>query len=331
MENYKANPSRYATGAELKAAISCNSKTFRLMSSKVEELKRVTAAAKAKAKSKSDFTATIEFTEPPRTVTVEINKEFEEEVDYYFSELNQLTLEELESDIEDVLPARSHNEYERILRRLQAELLRNINEVREFINAEDLSISDRAELETDIALDQKKILAIHAVLHKTQDVLTATEPVNNDLILVPTSGGNIRILDEIEHIDLSYYHKFEGLISSIKNGTFKGVKKLHGELAGLTEVKDRPSGARVTFMRLDKNTYAIISAFIKRSDNSAGYQKMVANSYQSYREIEPVLKANLSNPEFIKLNQDYEQELFRKLNPTSDSKKAPVYELGGAK
>ena len=81
-------------------------------------------------------------------------------------------------------------------------------------------------------------------------------------------------------------------------------------------------------MRLNDNTYAVISAFIKKTMNSNGYQKMVANQYQSYRMVEDQLKTNITNPEFIELNKGYEQELFRKLNPTALSKPAVLKKVG---
>ena len=93
---------------------------------------------------------------------------------------------------------------------------------------------------------------------------------------------------------------------------------MHGELAGLTEVKDRPSGARITFMRLDKKTYAIISAFVKKSDNNNGYQKMVASHYQTYLSAEEDLKKAIQNPEFIAMHQDIEKQVFQTLNPSYD-------------
>ena len=166
----------------------------------------------------------------------------------------------------------------------------------------------------------RKIKAISKQLTLTIEEITQTPVIENELIFVPTSGGNIRIFDELDHIPSNFYKKFESLFASIKDGTFKGVKKLQGSLEGLAEVRDIPSGSRVTFMRLDQNRYAVISAFVKKSDNNSGYQKMVENHYQSYRQQEPALKANLDNPEFLELHKQYEQELFRKLSPLTTGK-----------
>lgn len=304
------------TEEELKAAIECNSRTYRLMSSKVESLRKLQQAAKEKART------TIIEEEPEKVVEQPIStldSEFEEEVDYYLSQVKELSIDNLD-EIEEALPNRKNYDYERIVRRIQAELMKNIKELRDFIATESLTKEDAEEFATEINSELSKITAISKELAKTEEeeLSSEEEQIPNTLIFVPTSGGNIRVQDEIDHIDQSYYKRFEMLLSSIKDGTFKGIKKMHGELAGLTEVKDRPSGARITFMRLDKKTYAIISAFVKKSDNNNGYQKMVASHYQTYLSAEEDLKKAIQNPEFIAMHQDIEKQVFQTLNPSYD-------------
>lgn len=175
-----------------------------------------------------------------------------------------------------------------------------------------------------------KVQAIGAELVKETELSAEEEKTENTLIFVPTSGGNIRILDDIDSIDPIQYRRFEQLIRSIKDGTFKNVKKFNdnNNITGLTEVRDLSNGGRVTFMRIDNNTYAVISAFIKKTTNSNGYQRMIANQCQSYRAVEDQIKANLTNPEFLELQSSYEQELFRKLNPTAINKPAVMKKVG---
>lgn len=308
------------TEEELKAVVECNSRTYRLMSSKVESLKKLQQTAKEKARTTiSEEESETLVGQPVST----IDSEFEEEVDYYFSQVKELTSDNLD-EIADALPNRKNYDYERIARRIQAELMKNIKELRDFIATESLTREDTEEFTIEINSELAKISAISKELAKTEEeeLSAEEEQIPNTLIFVPTSGGNIRVQDEIEHIDQAYYKRFETLLSSIKDGTFKGVKKMHGELAGLTEVKDRPSGARITFMRLDKKTYAIISAFVKKSDNNNGYQKMVANHYQTYLTAEDNLKKAIQNPEFVSMHQDIERQIFQTLNPSYEQ--API-------
>ena len=307
-----------ATEEQLKAAVECNYRTFRLMSSKIETLKKANEQALKKAQQKKEETFHQET--PVEEVVDDIDDEFEEEVAFFVSDVKKLPEEAIEENIESVLPSRKHYEYERLLKRIIAELFKDYNEIEEYMLTEAMEPEEQEELLHDQAIFLRKIKAISKQLTLTIEEITQTPVIENELIFVPTSGGNIRIFDELDHIPSNYYKKFESLFASIKDGTFKGVKKMQGSLEGLAEVRDIPSGSRVTFMRLDKNRYAVISAFVKKSDNNSGYQKMVENHYQSYRQQETALKANLDNPEFLELHKQYELELFRKLSPLTTGK-----------
>lgn len=307
-----------ATEEQLKAAVECNYRTFGLMSSKIETLKKANEQALKKAQQKKE--EHFHQQEPIEEVVDDIDAEFEEEVAFFISDVKKLPADAIEENIESVLPSRKHYEYERLLKRIIAELFRDYNEIEEYMLTESMESEEQDELLHDQAVFLRKIKAISKQLTLTKEEITQTPVIENNLIFVPTSGGNIRIFEELDHIPSNYYKKFESLFASIKDGTFKGVKKMQGSLDGLSEVRDIPSGSRVTFMRLDKNTYAVISAFVKKSDNSSGYQKMVENHYQSYRQQETALKANLDNPEFLELHKQYELELFRKLSPLATSK-----------
>ena len=307
-----------ATEEQLKAAIECNYRTFRLMSSKIETLKKANEQALKKAQQKKEETFHQEA--PVEEVVDDIDAEFEEEVAFFVSDVKKLPEEAIEENIESVLPSRKHYEYERLLKRIIAELFKDYNEIEEYMLTESMEPEEQEELLHDQTIFLRKIKAISKQLTLTIEEITQTPVIENELIFVPTSGGNIRIFDELDHIPSNYYKKFESLFASIKDGTFKGVKKMQGSLEGLAEVRDIPSGSRVTFMRLDKNRYAVISAFVKKSDNNSGYQKMVENHYQSYRQQETALKANLDNPEFLELHKQYELELFRKLSPLTTGK-----------
>lgn len=307
-----------ATEEQLKAAVECNYRTFRLMSSKIETLKKANEQALKKAQQKKEGTFHQEA--PVEEVVDDIDAEFEEEVAFFVSDVKKLPEEAIEENIESVLPSRKHYEYERLLKRIIAELFKDYNEIEEYMLTESMEPEEQEELLHDQTIFLRKIKAISKQLTLTIEEITQTPVIENELIFVPTSGGNIRIFDELDHIPSNYYKKFESLFASIKDGTFKGVKKMQGSLEGLAEVRDIPSGSRVTFMRLDKNRYAVISAFVKKSDNNSGYQKMVENHYQSYRQQETALKANLDNPEFLELHKQYELELFRKLSPLTTGK-----------
>ena len=72
--------------------------------------------------------------------------------------------------------------------------------------------------------------------------------------------------EEIWHLTKDFYPSFLELIKSIEDGTFKGVKRFtnNHDLLGVNEVKAHQ--VRVGFVRLAVDTYALITAFVKKSD-----------------------------------------------------------------
>lgn len=197
--------------------------------------------------------------------------------------------------------------------------MRNIKDIKDFIAEEGLSLEEATDLRNEIALELKRLALINQNLTLQDESLETTEEAENNLIFVPTTGGNIRVLEEIEHIDPEYYERFSGLFQSIKDGTFKKVRRFRNSAltTGLCEVKDFKT--RVIFKRLNSNSYAIISAFIKKTDNDKGYRNMLESRYGDYLNIEEQLRSNLDSEEFMSLQKGYEEELFRKISSTKTS------------
>ena len=131
-------------------------------------------------------------------------------------------------------------------------------------------------------------------------------------------SGNIRIIDDLEHIPNDYYDGFKDLINSIIDGTFKNVKTFSNNegLLGISEVK--AFKIRLVFKRLNNNTYALITAFMKKWDNDKLYQESLANKIKDYYSIETKLKELINNPEFIEENEKNVQQLWNVLSPKED-------------
>lgn len=299
-----------ATEEQLRATIDCNSRTYRMMTSEISKLKKVAETAR-KVVRQEEPEEVVETLELKPT----IDEDFEHEIEYYFQALKEVPEEELETEIETVLPSKRNYQYKRIMYLLKAEIVRSIKEIRDFIAEEGLLLEE-AELEDEIALELKRIKLLDQELQKTEQTTEEEIQTQNNLVFAPTLSGNIRILDEIEHIDSEYYERFNGLFQSIIDGTFKNVQRFsrNSDLAGLCEVKDFKT--RVIFKRLNKNSYAVISAFIKKSDNDKGYRNMLSSRYSDYLQIESTLKRNTKNEEFMSMQQLYTEELFNKIAPT---------------
>lgn len=313
-----------ATEEQLIATIDCNNRTSRLMSSEIEKLKRVAESAK---KTKRPIEVEPEQPAPQQPQPV-VDQDFENEIEYYYSQVKELKLANIEEDIVQALPSRKHYQYTRILTRLKLESIRAIKEIKDLIAEEGISVEDMTAFKDELELELKKIELLDKHLQPLQAEELKEEPQENNLIFVPTSGGDIRILDELDSIPSEYYDKFNGLFQSIKDGTFKNVQRFsrNSELAGLCEVKDFK--VRVLFVRLNRDSYAVISSFIKKTDNDKGYRSALVRKYTDYQLVEDDLIRNLSNPEFMQLHKEYEQELFRKLSPTS-SKETPITKKKG--
>lgn len=250
----------------------------------------------------------------------EIDEAFEDEVEYYLTELNQLEKDNIEKEISGVLPSHLNYNYKKILLRLQAESLKNIKEIKELIKEEkeNLTTEDLTYLYKDISFETKKISLIGKRLEKKEENENPEE-FSNNLVFVPTPSGNIRIIEDIKHLAPEYYDGFKGLLDSIKNGTFKNVKRFNSyyEFNGICEVKD--SLIRILFARLNKDTYAIISAFTKKCQSDKAYWTMLVNRTTDYRVCSEKLKENLLNEEFIKEQSNIEKNLYTILE-TGDTK-----------
>lgn len=245
-------------------------------------------------------------------------------IEYYYKNIvsiNSLDTKVLEKEILENLPNSDSENYDMILLQIQMRLLKNIKEIEEFINDVDkIDTDDLSDFKAEVELNDKKIKLISKI-RKENKAIEDIDNTDNNLIFVPTSGGNIRVLEELSHIDSEYLEEFKGLFDSIKDGSFKNVKRFsntNNKNAGVSEVRDYK--IRVVFDRISSHDYAIITAFIKKSDNDAGYLKSLISKVKNYDNIRAILKNNLNNPEFMNLQKEYENELYNILNQTSKSK-----------
>jgi len=251
-------------------------------------------------------------------IMVTVDTDFEEEADYYLSDLRALPDDEIEKRIGEVLPARKNNHYKEIIMRLSAEMVRDIKEIDEII------VSDREIMcETDIqgyeaekAIAKQKLELLNKRLIKTENTLDEEDDTKeNDLIFVTTESGNPRVLSDLKSIPQDYYPGFIELFDSIKDGTFKNVSRFvgHEKLLGASEVKDFK--IRVVFIRLTSDKYAILTAFMKKVDNDTGYRNSIIYKLKDYNKnkTHDKLLELIKNPEFIKANKEIEKELYRML------------------
>lgn len=318
MELIKVDPSS-KTSQELLSIMDDNAKITRDMAKQIKKLHEESTRE----------TTSVSFPEPNFKEEQEMKEEdedFEQTVSYFFKKVDLLD-ETSPAILTENLPNQDDYDYERILLRLRAELLRKNIELLRFIKEEDLSSEDRLAFETELSKNNEKMATLKNLMITKEEQEIKEEAVRNKLIFVPSASGTPIVLNELKRIDSSYYEDFLGLFDSIRNGSFKNFARLTANNSGygVFEVKDFK--IRVLFARLGPAEYAVISAFTKKVQTSKGYNELVTLRVNDYQRVEQALKANLDNEEFLKIHADYEQELDRLLGRTTE--KAKVKEKKG--
>lgn len=257
-------------------------------------------------------------------ITSVLDEDFEDEVDYYLTELNSLTRDNIEDRISSVLPVRKNYNYRRIIIRLQLEAIKEIKDIEELlrIEYENISLEELRQFRQEIELENLKVNLLEKALKN--EIIEVKEKLENKLIFVPTTNGNIRILSELEKIPRDYDDSFRELFLSIKEGTFKNVKRFNNNknINGVCEVKG--DGTRVIFARIGKNTYVVITAFLKKTMRDKAYSELLKRKVNNYFLVENFLRANLDNEDFLQLNEEYEKELFAIISANDSSCKKKV-------
>lgn len=263
----------------------------------------------------TDYMRELELEETPEIDHTD--QDFEDDISIYLLELAHLPKPATKEDLLVFLPDKSSAKYELVINRLIIELLKNNATIRNF--AEDSE--ELAVFAEDLAANNQQISLLRELMSEEELDLTEISSTNH-LIFVPTSTGYPRALEELSHIDSTYYDKFLGLFESIKNGTFKNFNRLSSNnvfTQGFGEVKDFK--VRVVFDRLGEDTYAIVSAFTKKTTRNKEHSELLNLRCSQYRKVEATLKEQIKNEDFLKIQDDYEQELFRMLGQKDKSSK----------
>lgn len=239
---------------------------------------------------------------------------FETEYQYYWQEFMNIPVSSLEEEIDDVLPEKEDYHYTDVILRLMAEVNRARKEIYEiFITEKDSIQKDELdEFKKELSELNLRMSSLRNCL-LTEEKIVEENPILNQLVFVPTNAGNIRVLDDLKSIPKDYYAGFLELFQSIMDGTFKNIKRFssNSSLQGMLEVKGFK--IRVVFSRLVDNKYAVITAFMKKANNTAGYRNSLQNKVSEFHAIENQLIKNTEDEEFMKMQEEIQLELFRAL------------------
>lgn len=258
------------------------------------------------------------------SIEADDDSSFEDEILFYLEDYLRLEPGFDELEIMDILPLKSNYDYRNILMRLIAESIKEIKEMTELL-IDNSDEDEKRDIRTYIDNEKRKIAFINDLLKK-KDIDNTNEivDVHNTIILAPTSGGAIRVLDDLQRVSKEFYSSFKEIIDSVVNGTFKGVKRFNNNnvLSGICEV--RGNSVRVLFQRIDKNTYALITAFVKKTGMDRGYQDFIKLRVTDYKNISDSLRKMINNPEFMDENShnvELMYELLTSFDKTPELKK----------
>jgi len=248
----------------------------------------------------------------------ESSDDFEDEINYYLEDYNKLAQDFSIDELRGVLPSRKSYNFKNIIFRLYADSIKSIKEISEWILSDDgLNSIELAELKDIIAHENRKIASLNVILNEKEDEIESKD-VHNDLILLPTMNGNIRIIDDLKHVPREYYYEVLELIDSIVNGTFKRVRRFVTS-DSLCEV--RGSKTRVIFSRVGRNTYVLVSAFIKKVGKDNKYMDFLSQKISAYQKLEDFIKNSIEDSEFRRENDFYVDCLYKELEGRQTNKK----------
>lgn len=254
------------------------------------------------------------------SIIKEENNFFDDTVEFYMSILESISDENfLNGDIDYALPSKNDINFDNIISRICCEYLKQIKEIEELLFEEEstLTAADLNEFKEEIKILNRKI----EIIKEEQEEKNEDNIIKNNLIFVPTSSGNTKVIEDLSSVSEEYYDGFKGLFQSIIDGTFKNVKRFvnNDKYSGLCEVRDFK--IRVLFSRIGKNDYAVISAFVKKTDVDKAYTTKVELSYKNFLNYKDYLTSQLNDPEFEDNNQKAHEELFNLLDTPNRNNK----------
>jgi hypothetical protein len=236
-----------------------------------------------------------------------------DEYSYYVQ--NYHLIEPSKEQIIQLLPDSRSEQYHDIISRLLEESMHDIKEMTEL--SMEVGSFESDEVQSFIRQEQQKIEILNQLLEKEEEF---EEDSHNNLFLITSKSGRVKVLDDLERIPVDYYDEVGSLMSSIQDGTFKRFKKFNKSsdlnLAGISEVRGKK--VRILFDGIGNDTYGIITVFLKKADNEKVYREFIRCRIQEYRTYEDVYRKAILDSEVMESNRVYLDEFWSKIGYSKD-------------
>lgn len=309
---------KYLSYNQLKKAMIRNAETLIMLEKKVKKLRELNVKNTTVEEPKEEKQAILTSSEED----IEENSILDE-INYYLSLINEIDFSEEENLTEKImmsLPSIKHGNFQTIIYGINAEILKNINEIKRFIEEEkeNFTKEELQEFKDDVVENQRKMMLINQAVNYslTSEESNLKEETPNKLVFLNTTSGNVYALRDIQNIDEEYYEGFYELFKSIEDGTFKNVKVLNNgnrETAGVSEV--RGFKRRIIFDRVGYDTYAIIAAFTKKSNKDSIYINGLKDRIAIYNSQRNSFKENSKNINYVLEQQEILNQIYEKIGP----------------
>lgn len=234
---------------------------------------------------------------------------------YYYEEIKKcdkdMSFGEVEEIILNNLPSLDNSNYFNIIGYIKAEIGREMMELYNICDESDVNFVN--EINEYLDFYRHMLSFIDSV--STRKITEQEEKTHNRIIFLETTSGNVYAKDDLENIDLENYDSFKEIYESIKDGSFKNVKRFaaNNKIKGLSQVKTWQT--RLIFDRISKDTYIIINLFIKKCNTETTYAfDTISRRNALYQSKKQEIIAKLNDEEFLDLNRQYQEEFENILN-----------------
>ena len=310
-----------ATEEELLSALENNAKVNNSNKEQIRKMENVSVPTSVEVKEKPSVVLPCEKKETKKENTLA------KELDGYVQMVKSIGWDNLGANIDSILPDKNDPNYRNIIKRLKLEASKEIRDIDIFLlkNQDSLLKEDLDDC-NDIV---EGYIGINSMLDEKlgeeTNTLEDTDSDENKLVFMPTKSGNMAVENDLGSIVQERYGTILKLFKSIKDGTFKNDYGFDHMLTlkGLRTVCDQH--AYVVYQQLSDDTYLIVSILVKKDTRDKKFFSSLETRYTKCRQMLDKIKENINNEEFMKLQKEYELDLFRRLGDTKkDSKGAYI-------